>query len=76
MLSDISRIRNKVRQVLETMHGSWNVWEIVIESVKRENGNFRIEGLFSEAWLGEADVPFTIVLDENNNVVEATIEEE
>ena len=72
-MSRMSDIRNKVREILESMHGTWNVWQIVIDSMKKEGESSRIEGKFSQSWGGKVNCPFTVVLDKNNNVIEARI---
>jgi len=66
------QLREKVRTVLETMHGSYNVWSLDITEVRKSDSNFVVVGNFREGFLGPT-VSYEITMDENGNVIEAKI---
>ena len=66
------QLREKVRNVLESMRGVYSIWSLEITEVRRRDSNFVAVGKYRQGMLG-AMIPFTVTIDENGNVIEAKI---
>ena len=68
------QLREKVRKVLESMTGYYNLWNLEILKVKNINGGFVIDGKFQKSTFPPSWVTYTITIDQEGNVIEAKIE--
>lgn len=57
------------------MRGSWNVWSLDVTEVHRRDSNIVVTGRYTEGFLAENWIPFTITMDEQGNVIEAKTRE-